>query len=222
MKIIILAAGKGERLWPLTRNTPKSLVHIGNGMTILETQLQAIARAGVSDVVIVGGYRVEQIEAKIRVYREEMNLNIDVVFNPFFHLSNNLVSLWFAKFAMEDDFIVVNGDDIFKAHVLQGLLEQPRSKEICAVISEKSAYDDDDMKVRKEGECLTHISKKIPLDEAAGESIGMIRVLGKATNAVAAELESMVRNPSSSSAPMSPVQSHPSRSVFAVACGSFQ
>jgi choline kinase len=196
-KVIVLAAGKGERLYPLTRNTPKSLLHVGEGLTLLESQLHSIAGAGVRDVVIVGGYRVAQIEAKLESYRRESDVNISVVFNPFYDVSNNLVSLWFAKHEMRHDadaIVIVNGDDLFQASVLEGLLAVPQEREICVVISRKSKYDEDDMKVSIVDDRIRRISKKIPAEEASGESIGMIRVVGNATRLLVTRLDTMLRD----------------------------
>ena len=50
MRVIILAAGKGERLMPLTNNTPKSLLELANGTSVLESQLLSIHAAGIRDV----------------------------------------------------------------------------------------------------------------------------------------------------------------------------
>ncbi|MCK7537617.1 MAG: sugar phosphate nucleotidyltransferase [Marinilabiliales bacterium] len=43
MRAILISAGKGERLYPLTKNTPKSLLEVGNGLTLLETQLHSLS-----------------------------------------------------------------------------------------------------------------------------------------------------------------------------------
>ena len=59
MIVLILVAGTGSRLWPLTRNTPKSLLELGHGLTLLETQLEAIKPSGVSDIVLLTGYTVK-------------------------------------------------------------------------------------------------------------------------------------------------------------------
>ena len=147
MKAIILAAGKGERLMPLTSDTPKSLSELENGTTLLESQLININKTGISKVVIVTGYLTEKIESKVELYSEKYNIDIQIIYNPFFDISNNLLSLWQAKHEMEIDFIIINGDDIFKDSVLLGLLEHDNNEMITMVIDRKKKYDHDDMKL---------------------------------------------------------------------------
>jgi len=190
MKVIILAAGKGERLYPLTKNTPKSLLDIGGGLTVLESQLENIKKAGVEKVVLVVGYRAEQIEAKI-VSIEGMEFS--VVYNPFYEISNNLVSAWMAREHMTDDFVLLNGDDVFDASVLEGLLQEPGL--ITMVIDRKERYDEDDMKVKIEGDRVVRVSKLIKPDDADGESIGMILFRGKGCEVMKKTLDRMVRYP---------------------------
>ena len=74
MKAIILAAGKGERLMPLTSDTPKSLLELENGTTLLESQLININKTGITKVVIVTGYLTEKIESKVEFYSEKYNI----------------------------------------------------------------------------------------------------------------------------------------------------
>lgn len=188
MKVIILAAGKGERLYPLTRNTPKSLLELGNGITVLESQLDNIKMCGITEVVIVGGYKVEQIEAKIKDYD---NPNTEIVYNPFYDVSNNLISAWMARYEMQGDFVLMNGDDVFHHRVLEGLLKN--DAEICMVIDRKDKYEDDDMKAVTEGNRVYKVSKEIPAEEANGESIGMIKFQGNGKKKFIATLEEMVR-----------------------------
>ena len=114
MKAIILAAGKGERLMPLTSDTPKSLLELENETTLLESQLITINKTAIDKVVIVTGYLTEKIESKVQRYSKEYNIDIQIIYNPFFDISNNLLSLWQARHEMESDFIIINGDDIFK------------------------------------------------------------------------------------------------------------
>jgi len=191
MKILILAAGTGSRLLPLTRNTPKSLIDLGNGMTLLETQLEAIRPTGVAKVVIVTGYRSEQIEAKIRHHE---GFDFQIVYNPFFDVSNNLVSAWMAMPYLAGEFVLVNGDDVFRTQVLQRLLDA--EGETTMVVSHKPAYDEDDMKVHTRGERVHKVSKKVSPDETNGESIGMMKFSQRGRDRFFAELDTMVRDKS--------------------------
>ena len=194
MKAIILAAGKGERLMPLTSDTPKSLLELENETTLLESQLITINKTAIDKVVIVTGYLTEKIESKVQRYSKEYNIDIQIIYNPFFDISNNLLSLWQARHEMESDFIIINGDDIFNDSVLLGLLEHDKNELITMVIDRKETYDEDDMKLIIENGRILEGSKKIPLNEANGESIGMIRVTGEAKGIMVDTMERMVRN----------------------------
>ena len=194
MKAIILAAGKGERLMPLTSDTPKSLLELENGTTLLESQLITINKTAIDKVVIVTGYLTEKIESKVQRYSKKYNIDIQIIYNPFFDISNNLLSLWQARHEMESDFIIINGDDIFNDSVLLGLLEHDKNELITMVIDRKETYDEDDMKLIVKNGRILEVSKKIPLNEANGESIGMIRVTGEAKGIMVDTMERMVRN----------------------------
>ena len=188
MRVIILAAGKGERLYPLTKNSPKSLLEVGGGKTVLESQLDHIALAGIMDVTIVTGYKTEQIEAKILGYGD---MSISICYNPFFATSNNLISAWMAVRQTNENFVLVNGDDVFKPHVLTGLIES--RNDITMVIDRKENYDEDDMKVITEEDRVFRVSKKIPAEDANGESIGMIFFRNKGHMIISETMEKMVR-----------------------------
>ena len=188
MKVLILVAGTGSRLWPLTRNTPKSLLELGHGLTLLETQLEAIKPSGVTDVVLLTGYRSSQIEAKVQYYED---FRFQIVYNPFYDVSNNLVSAWMAMPHIDGDFVLVNGDDVYRREVFEGLLAA--DGEVVMVVSRKDAYDEDDMKVQISGDRVYKVSKELTEEEANGESIGMIKFQGKGRHWFADELNRMVR-----------------------------
>lgn len=190
MRAIIIAAGKGTRLFPLTKNTPKSLIEVGNGITMLESQLHSLKENGIKDVTIIVGYKAEQIEAKIKKYANDFNIN--TVYNPFYETSNNLISVWMARHFMQEDFITINGDDIFKPVVIENLLKSEHN--ITMVIDEKPEYDDDDMKVIHKNGLVQQVSKKIPVSEANGESVGIIKFTGKGRQIYIDTLEEMVRD----------------------------
>jgi len=189
MKIILLSAGKGTRMMPLTKNTPKCLLHVGNGLTVLESQLEIIKKTEIKDIVLIVGYLAEQVESKIKKYRD--SLNITLIYNPFYDISNNLVSLWFAKHLMNDDVLVINGDNIFEVKVLHALIEA--KKPITLVIDKKKEYDDDDMKVSIEGDKILKINKDIVKHKIGGESVGMMRFQSDGIIKIKNKLEQMVR-----------------------------
>jgi choline kinase len=178
MKIIILAAGKGERLWPLTKNTPKPLLTIGNGNTLIEEQIGRIAESGViDDVVVVTGYLADQIDAKVSTL-DCAPLVVRTLFNPFYECSNNLASLWVARGEMGTDFMVTNGDNLFDAGVFKEFAEASTAGGIYLSVSPKSEFDDDDMKVALDRGVVREVRKSIPVDQASAESPGLALVVG--------------------------------------------
>jgi choline kinase len=179
-------------MWPLTRNTPKALLDLGRGVTVIESQLASIREAGLVNVTLVVGFLAEQVEAKVRRFD---GLKVDFVYNPFFDVSNNLVSLWMARHVMGDEFISINGDDVFHADVLRTLAAAAQPPDITMVIDRKPRYEAEDMKVVVHADRVLEVSKQVPLDRANGESIGIIRYSGAGARAMRDMLDEMVRRP---------------------------
>lgn len=177
MILIILAAGTGRRLYPLTRDIPKSLLDLGDGSTLLDKQLSlALKNRSISDIYIVTGYKNKKIEDKIEEYNSQNNIH--TVYNPFYDISNNLISLWCTQHLMtKQDFLITNGDNIYKPVVFEKITSE-LDDGIYVTIDHKDHYDDDDMKVVLSHDVITRVSKKIPSAEAGAESIGFIRVSG--------------------------------------------
>lgn len=195
MKIIVLAAGMGERLMPLTKATPKSLLDMGTGRTLLEEQLIRMESSGVIDeCVLVVGYLAEQIEDALRAYPTS-TIKIRTIFNPFFSVSNNLASLWLAKGEMSEDFLITNGDCIFPAEVYRDSVDQSKSG-IALCVNKKESYDEDDMKVTLSDDLIKQVSKQIAVDETDAESPGLSIVRGQsAREQFVRHLESLLRQP---------------------------
>lgn len=196
MKIIILAAGKGERLMPLTRNTPKPLLVLGDGKTLLEEQMERIHSSGlIHEVVIVTGYLGAQIDAKMATLKLP-DLRIRTVFNPFYEHSNNLISMWLARYEMDRDFLITNGDNLFDAAIFREFAEANPAPGIHLSVNRKSSFDDDDMKVTLHNGIVARVSKKIPAEEAHGESPGLALIRGpRAIDAFIRVMDEIVRQP---------------------------
>src|SRR5688572_7496408 len=110
MKAIILAAGLGSRLLPLTADRPKCLVPAGD-RAILEHQLHALHAAHVTYVTVVGGYRFDRLEAFVATLCDE--LRPELIFNPFYAVSSSIGSVWAARDLLDGPFLLLNGDTIY-------------------------------------------------------------------------------------------------------------
>jgi len=192
MKIIILAAGKGERLYPLTKNTPKPLIDLGDGETLLEKQLKSLSESHVIDeVIIVIGYLYEQIESKLKNFNTD--LKITTYYNPFYDKSNNLITLWLSKYDMNEDFLIANGDNLFTSDVVSDLVNNTNDG-IYVTICYRDDLGEEDMKVNlDENKKILRVSKEIV--SGVVESVGLVKVQGEKYRKIYQDvLEQLARN----------------------------
>ena len=118
-KAIILAAGSGQRLRPLTDGLPKCLVEI-EGEPILLRTLASLAQYGIREVVIVVGHCSDQVIAAVGKRRD--GLDIKFVHAPDYETTNNISSLWEARACCDEDLLLIEGDVIFEGEVLRRVL----------------------------------------------------------------------------------------------------
>lgn len=170
VKAIILSAGQGKRLSPLTDTRPKCLVEL-SGRSVLEWQIRHLRQAGITEVVVVTGFAADAVESELAGLRLP-GLTLRTLFNPFYSVSDNLASVWLARSEMQGAFLLLNGDTLFEPAIAERLLSAPSSP-ITVTIDRKGAYDADDMKVRTDGQALREIGKTIETYDA--ESIGFLR-----------------------------------------------
>jgi choline kinase len=174
-KAIVLSAGQGKRLLPLTADRPKCMVPVA-GRTILARQVEGLAGAGIAEIVVVVGFAAERaIDALETMARPGLALR--VLPNPFFPVSDNLGSCFLARHEMESDFVLLNGDTLFEDAVLARLLASPAAQ-VTVTIDRKAHYDADDMKVSTEGDILRDIGKSLDPEVVDGESIGLLAFRG--------------------------------------------
>ncbi len=112
---IILAAGTGSRLKPLTDHAPKCLTEI-NGNPIMTNALENLTRTGVSRCTIVVGYLADVVQRNIGNKFGEMK--ISYVLNNRFSSTNDMYSLWLARHSLESGCILLEGDIFFRAPTL--------------------------------------------------------------------------------------------------------
>lgn len=197
MKAIILSAGRGSRLLPLTDDRPKCLLPAG-ARTVLGTQIDTLNQAGVKDFVVVTGFLPHLVEAEVAHLNDDIfggEKRIRTLYNPFYKIADNLASCWMARGEMTEDFIVLNGDTLFELDIAKRVLAGPETNAVQVTVDIKDAYDSDDMKVSLDGERLTAIGKTLLATESDAESIGMLRFVGLGRTLFTDQLEMMMRTP---------------------------
>src|SRR5262249_47494326 len=125
MKAIVLSAGQGRRLLPLTSQVPKCLLALDGERSVLQLQLETLARCGITEALVVTGFGAERVHAHL-AERRTPGIRVATIFNPFYGTSDNLISCWLSRTAMDDDFLLLNGDTVFEDGVLLRLLGSVR------------------------------------------------------------------------------------------------
>ena len=131
MKAIVIAAGMGIRLNPMTNDKPKCMLEI-KGKTILQHQLDAFHANGITNISIIKGYKKEAIDyAGLKYY-----------INDNYRNNNILNSLFYAEEEMNNEFIASYSDILFDAEVVKGAIESSRDIAIVVDIDWKGYYEE--------------------------------------------------------------------------------
>lgn len=171
-KALILAAGLGTRLAPITNDKPKSLVSV-NGKPIVIKQIENLKANGIADITIISGYKADVLEKAVHERWPE----IKIIKSADYAVTNNMYSAYLGIKSMfpESDikpFYMMNADVFFDSSVITALEKDDRYNLIAVDIGR---YIEESMKVIEEGGRLTAISKQIAPKEALGCSIDVYK-----------------------------------------------
>ncbi len=109
MKAVILSAGQGKRLLPLTADCPKCILPV-RGRSLIEWQIDELAKCGINQVSVVLGFRADKVE---RLLRERYGSHrVKTIYNDAYAVSDNLVSCGAARDEMRTDFALLKGDTL--------------------------------------------------------------------------------------------------------------
>jgi len=170
MKALILAAGRGTRIRSVHGDRPKCLIRFNDDQTILDKQIENLFSAGVSDVGIVVGYKMEQIVDHVRSRHHDSLRRLHFFLNTRFAETNNIYSLWMARDWLKgDSFVCLNADVVFDARVLTPALNSRRP--ITMIVD--PAWRDETMKVVIKGGKIVRMSKSISREEFSGTYLGI-------------------------------------------------
>ena len=172
MKALILAAGLGTRLAPITNDRPKSLVPV-NGTPILFKQISNLLGCGVDDITVISGYFGDVLADEVHAKWPE----VKVVHSADYATTNNMYSAWIAResFAGEP-FVMMNADVFYDASVMAALLDCAYED---AIVCDLGTYNEESMKIIEADGRITHIAKDITPEEALGCSIDVYKFSAK-------------------------------------------
>lgn len=163
MKAIILTAGEGKRLLPLTKEIPKGMLKIGN-KTILERTISTLNEYGINDITLIVGHGAEKI-------KKLFGNKVKYIYNPLYKTTNNIYSFWVATEEINNDCLCIHGDILFHKNILGDILRH--KGDICLAVQEKDKREM--IRVKVKNSLITEINKPIPFKEAYGNFIGIAK-----------------------------------------------
>ncbi len=167
LQAVILAAGQGRRLLPLTRDIPKALLPLdgSTGLTILEYQVGLLGEVGIEEFIVVVGHGRERIKALL-------GDRVSYVVNLEYGRTNSIYSFFLTMNLLNNEVLIINGDVLFPADVVKRLLESPYEGVLS--IDTGASLDEETMKVALDGSRVVDIRKDLLPQEAEGENLGVV------------------------------------------------
>lgn len=155
MTYIILSAGKGVKLQPLTLNHPKSLYKLDDNTTILQRLVRTIRKYDAeAEIVVVIGYMYKQIQKELE------DDNVKFVHNPFYSITSSMGSLWFAKnYLQRENVTIINGDIVASNNLMQDIVCQ--HTDYPYVLLDSTHRDVNKYNVQIQGEMVCVMSKNL-------------------------------------------------------------
>jgi choline kinase len=170
MTAVILAAGVASRLRPLTNNTPKCLLKVGD-KSILERTIDNLVKNNISEIIVVTGFLREMIEDFLTL--NYPNLNFTFIYNEKYDSTNNIYSLWMTKSdILGYEMLLMDSDIVFDSRIIGRLLSSDYAD--CLALRSAEELSEEEIKcLLNEDGSIKKISKTINPQEAVGESIGI-------------------------------------------------
>ena len=179
MKMVILAAGVGKRLRPLTYDKPKCMVEY-QGKAIIKYILEAAKFCNIKDIAVVSGYKKDVLQK----FLENEKMKIKYFINEYFEQTNMVYTLFCAKDFMDDDLIISYADIVYKKEVLNKLIENKddfsvvvdrKWKDLWTKRMENPLDDAETLKIRN-GKIIEIGKKPKSYNDIEGQYIGLIKI----------------------------------------------
>ena len=188
---VILAAGMAKRLRPLTDTKPKCLLTVA-GRTLLERTVDAMLQAGITEFVVVTGYRADQIQDFLNNTYHSSPITFHFLHNADYEHNNNIYSLWLSGQAVRGHEFLLMDSDILCAP--EAVLTIARYEESALAVN-RHELGEEEMKVVVDTDMrITEISKTCSPAAAMGESVGIEKITADYSEALFRELDQMILN----------------------------
>ncbi len=183
MKAIILAAGIGKRLKPITDTTPKCLISVG-GRTVLDRFLEGVVACGIDEIVLVVGHLREQIRATVG--EQFGGVDVRTIDNDVYE-KGSILSLWAARDELTRDALIMDADVIFHPRLLKKLVESPHAN--CVLMDTSAQATGEEMMLAARSGRVTQIARTLeePYD-VCGEGVGFLKLSGAAGTLLAEQM----------------------------------
>ena len=185
---VILSAGMGTRLMPLTKEIPKTMLEI-NGMTLLERMIRNCIDAGINKFIVIVGYNMEKVTELCPQIAEKYDIEIKAIANEKYDITNTSLSTYLAsKFIEEndlDDFVLINGDNVVDPKIISNIVASNNTGMIIDNFKElneesfKLIIDDESFNEERtiaNGK-INSIGKGLDIPSSTGEFIGVSKVV---------------------------------------------
>ena len=169
MKALILAAGLGTRLAPITDDYPKCMTVVAEGKSIIEKQIDNLHSVGIDDITVITGYKADLLKN----FLESKYKDLNIVESVNYRTTNNMFSAFLGEpYVSGNEFLMMNADVFYDASVLKDLIA---CEAVDAIVTDIGRYIEESMKVVEKDGKLIKISKSIKPEEALGSSIDVYK-----------------------------------------------
>lgn len=184
---VILSAGMGTRLMPLTKEIPKPLLEV-NGMTLLERMIRNLMNENVRQFIVIVGYNKQKVIDLAPKLEEKHSISITILENEKYDTTNTSVSTYIASKYLEEnlaeDFILVNGDNVVDPEIIARIAER---KNTSLIVDNVKDLNEESFKLIIKNETfneektiangtIKEIGKEIDIPSSTGEFIGVSKV----------------------------------------------
>jgi len=166
MKVIIMAAGVGNRLQAVQGDIPKCLISAGNGKTLIRRIVDIFHERGIFEIAVIVGYHAALI-------RKELKNDVRYFENKNYLTTNSIMSLWYAKEMLDDDVILLNADLFYEPQLLDDMLVQNFP---VTMLVDSTRITNADYRFGFSGNTICRFGKDLTDQETDGEYVGMARI----------------------------------------------